>query len=219
MNRAQKSHETSGDIVFEAYLKRLRYELSSSNVICCQCNSLRLLECWNFWRNKIIDSWVVTPWLWISFLFLVCELESRRYPVPILIRVTVYTVGTDGGHANLQNTPFFLFHLPVFVCLLFITRDLPCLRVEFLLKIDSGYPKYPKDTGVTLFTLATRGNPLRYNTNRSAPPVSALAHSMTPGDLGRGPSHQSTCSNIETRIYFSNSLLFNPSKPQHLFDS
>ena len=34
------------------------------------------------------------------------------------------------------------------------------LRVEFLLKTDS---EYTKDTGVTLFTLATPGNPLRYN--------------------------------------------------------
>jgi len=48
------------------------------------------------------------------------------------------------------------------------------LRVEFLLKTDSGYPK---DTGVTLFTLATPGNPLRYVTHWSAPPVSALADS------------------------------------------
>ena len=52
-----------------------------------------------------------------------------------------------------------------------------CLRVEFLLKTDSGYPK---DTRVTLFTPATPGNPLRYNTHRSAPPVSALAHSRGP---------------------------------------
>jgi len=51
------------------------------------------------------------------------------------------------------------------------------LRVEFLLKTDSGYPK---DKGVTLFTLATPENPLRYNTHRSAPPVSALAHSRGP---------------------------------------
>ena len=35
------------------------------------------------------------------------------------------------------------------------------LRVEFLLKTDSGYPK---DTGVTLFSMATSGNPLRYDT-------------------------------------------------------
>ena len=48
------------------------------------------------------------------------------------------------------------------------------LRVEFLLKTDIGYPK---DSVVTLFTLATPGNPLRCNTHRSAPPVSALAHS------------------------------------------
>jgi len=40
-----------------------------------------------------------------------------------------------------------------------------CLIVEFLLKTDSGYSK---DTGVTLFTFATIGNPLRYNTHQSA---------------------------------------------------
>ena len=48
------------------------------------------------------------------------------------------------------------------------------LRVEFLFKTDGGYPK---NTGITTYTLATHGNPLRYNTHRSAPPVSALAHS------------------------------------------
>ena len=53
-----------------------------------------------------------------------------------------------------------------------------CLKVEFLLKTDSGYPK---DTRVTLFTLATPGNPFRFNTHRSAPPVSTLAHSRGPG--------------------------------------
>ena len=36
------------------------------------------------------------------------------------------------------------------------------LSVEFLLKTDSGYPK---DTGVTLFTLATPGNPLCCSTH------------------------------------------------------
>ena len=34
-----------------------------------------------------------------------------------------------------------------------------------------------KDTGVTLFTLTTHGNPLRYVTHWSAPPVSTLTHS------------------------------------------
>ena len=63
------------------------------------------------------------------------------------------------------------------------------LRVEFLLKTDSGYPK---DMGATLFTLATPGNPLRYNTHRSAPPVSALAHS-------RGPRRRSQSSVSRTR--------------------
>jgi len=44
------------------------------------------------------------------------------------------------------------------------------VRVDFLLITDSGYPK---DTGVTLFTLAKPGNPLRYNTHRSDPTVFA----------------------------------------------
>jgi len=58
------------------------------------------------------------------------------------------------------------------------------LRTEFLLKTDSGYPK---DTGVTLFTLTTPGNPLRYNTHPSAPPVSALAHSRGPRKRSQSP--------------------------------
>ena len=62
------------------------------------------------------------------------------------------------------------FSSPIAICV----SERICLRIEFLLKTDSGYPK---DTGVTLFTLATPGNPLRYNTHRSAEPVSALAHS------------------------------------------
>ena len=68
------------------------------------------------------------------------------------------------------------------------------LTVEFLLKTDSGYPK---DTGVTLFTLATPGNPLPlatpgnpipwqplgipFSTHQSAQLVSALANSRGPG--------------------------------------
>jgi len=46
------------------------------------------------------------------------------------------------------------------------------------LKTDSGYPK---DAGVTLFTLATPWNSLRHSTPRSALPVSTLAHSRGPG--------------------------------------
>jgi len=58
------------------------------------------------------------------------------------------------------------------------------LRVESLLKTGSGYPK---DTGITLFTLATSGNPFRYNTHRSVPPVSALAHSRGPRKRSQSP--------------------------------
>jgi len=65
-----------------------------------------------------------------------------------------------------------------------ILCNFEALRVEFLLKTDSGYPK---DTGITLFTLPTPGNPLRYNTHRSAPPVSALAHSRGPRKRSQSP--------------------------------
>jgi len=68
-----------------------------------------------------------------------------------------------------------------------------CLRVEFLLKTDSGYPK---DTGVN-----KPWQPLRIPF--TIIPICQLHQSPPspiPGDLGRGPSHQSTCSNIETHM-------------------
>ena len=65
-----------------------------------------------------------------------------------------------------------------------VSRYWSCLRVQFLLKTDSGYPK---DTGVTWFTMATPGNPLRYDTPRSALPVSALAHSRGPRKRSQSP--------------------------------
>jgi len=55
------------------------------------------------------------------------------------------------------------------------------LRVEFLLKTNSGYPK---DTGVTLFTLATPGNPLAHSRGprkRSQSSVDMLEHRDTYG--------------------------------------
>ena len=58
------------------------------------------------------------------------------------------------------------------------TDWMPCrtgLRVEFLLKTDSGYPR---DAEVTLFTLANPEHSLRFNTHWSAPPVSALARKI-----------------------------------------
>ena len=72
-------------------------------------------------------------------------------------------------------------------------QPLPSLRVEFLLKTDSGYPK---DTGVDK-PWQTLGIP------STITPIGQLHQSPPwpiPGDLGRGPSHQSTCSNIETRM-------------------
>jgi len=67
------------------------------------------------------------------------------------------------------------------------------MRVEFLLKTDSGYPK---DTGVN-----KPWQPLGIPS--AITPIGQLHQSPPspiPGDLGRGPSHQSTCSNIETRM-------------------
>ena len=69
-----------------------------------------------------------------------------------------------------------------------------CLRVDFLMKTDSGYPK---DAEVTLFTLATPGSSLRFNTHWSAPPVSALARAR--GSRKRSQSPVSRNSNIERR--------------------
>jgi len=62
-----------------------------------------------------------------------------------------------------------------------------------LLKTDSGYPK---DTGVN-----KPWQPLGIPS--AITPIGQLHQSPPspiPGDLGRGPSHQSTCSNIETRM-------------------
>jgi hypothetical protein len=66
-------------------------------------------------------------------------------------------------------------------------------REDFLLKTDSGYPK---ETGVN-----QPWQPLRIPSAitqigqlHQSPP------SPIPGDLGTGPSHQSKCSNIETRM-------------------
>jgi len=70
---------------------------------------------------------------------------------------------------------------------------LMCLRVEFLLKTDSGYPK---DTGVNK-PWQPLGIPFAIT---SIGQLHQFPPSPIPGDLGRGPSHQSTCSNIETRM-------------------
>jgi len=56
--------------------------------------------------------------------------------------------------------------------------------MQFLLKTDSGYPK---DTGVTLMTLTTTGNPLHYNIPPSIPPVSTTAHSRGPRKRSQSP--------------------------------
>ena len=54
------------------------------------------------------------------------------------------------------------------------------LRVEFLLKSDSGHPN---DAGVISFTMATPGSYLRFDTHWSASPVSALARSGEPEEV------------------------------------
>ena len=93
-------------------------------------------------------------------------------------------------HVGWSALTFANFNKPFVLVRGVVQFGLGCLRVElrvdFLLKTDSGYPK---DTGVTLFTvtLATPGNPLLYNTHWSAPPVSALAHSRGPRKRSQSP--------------------------------
>ena len=73
-------------------------------------------------------------------------------------------------------------------------------RVEFLLKTDR---RYPKDTGVN-----KPWQPLRIPF--AITPIGQLHQSPPsplPGDLGRGPSNKSTCSNIETRMDRINSVV------------
>jgi len=82
-------------------------------------------------------------------------------------------------------------HVSVYVCV--YVCEFVCFRVYFLLKTDSCYPN---NTGV----------------NKPWQPLgipSAITHigqlhqsppSPIAGGLGTGPSHQSTCSNIETRM-------------------
>jgi len=69
------------------------------------------------------------------------------------------------------------------------------LRVEFLLKTDSGYPR---DAEVTEFTLANPEHSLRFNTHWSAPPVSAIARSGGPRKMSQSPVSRN--SNIERRM-------------------
>ena len=67
------------------------------------------------------------------------------------------------------------------------------LRVQFLFKTHSWYPK---DTGLNK-PWQPLGIPFAIT------PIGQLHQSPPspiPGDLGRGPSHQSTCSNIEKRM-------------------
>jgi len=69
------------------------------------------------------------------------------------------------------------------------------LRVEFLLKTDSGYPR---DAEVTLFTLANPEHSLRFTTHWSSPPVSALARSGGPRKVSQSPVSRN--SNIQRRM-------------------
>ena len=88
-----------------------------------------------------------------------------------------------------------LLHSPLFFSSFLSFFLLPFLRVQFLLKTDSGYPR---DAESTLFTLATPEHSLRFNTYWSAPPVSALAHSGGPRKVSQSPVSRN--SNIERRM-------------------
>jgi len=69
------------------------------------------------------------------------------------------------------------------------------LRVKFSLKTDSGHSG---DAEVTLFTMANPGGSLRFNTDWSALPVSALARSGGPRKMSQSPVSRN--SNIEKRM-------------------
>jgi len=93
---SQKSHENGGDIFEKVW------------TVCVTCYTLQL----SFGMQKLSKKQNWQSGCYTKDDFYVCE--SRKYLVPILTRLS--TTGTDGGHANLQNTPFCLFHM--FVCLL-----------------------------------------------------------------------------------------------------
>ena len=72
----------------------------------------------------------------------------------------------------------------LYISVFWLGFSLLCLRVDFLLETARGYPK---DSGVTLFTLANAENPLRYNT------LGQLYQSPPwpiPGDRARGKRRQ-----------------------------
>ena len=100
------------------------------------------------------------------------------------------------GVSHLSDPPYHLLlqciYFSIFVQMLTFSD---CLRVEFLLKTDSGYPR---DAEVTLFTLANPEYSLRFNTHWSAPPVSALARSGGPRKMSQSPVSRN--SNVERRM-------------------
>ena len=70
------------------------------------------------------------------------------------------------------------------------------LRVEVLLKTDSGYPK--RCGRFFSFTMANPGSSLRFNTHWSASPVSALARFRGPRKMSQSPVSRN--SNIKRRM-------------------
>ena len=104
------------------------------------------------------------------------------------VEITVFQVG--GVECSMCPKIFFNQNLAMFQqsC----QKD---LRVEFLLKTDSGYPR---DAEVPLFALANPEYSLRFNTHWSAPPVSVLARSGGPRKISQSPVSRN--SNIERRM-------------------
>ena len=157
----------------------------------CVCQGLHInLKC------------VFTSW-WIStYVTLICIRDNFYESLYLCIFIQI----SFSSYQIVVRFVFFKFNFWIcsfasFVCYTVIsiatmTNEIAhlSLTVEFLLKTDSGYPK---DTGVTLFTLATPGNPLPlatpgnpipwqplgipFSTHQSAQPVSALANSRGPG--------------------------------------
>jgi len=100
------------------------------------------------------------------FLILVENFDLRRK--------VVFFILDFFAASQLLFVPFFAF---CFVKKVAVPQVNFSSRTEFLLKTVS---VYPKNTGVTLFTMATTGNSLHYNTPRSALSVSTLAYSSGP---------------------------------------
>ena len=140
-----------------------------------QCHT----ECNNHFNNhwNTTGTFFFSFWIHINSAFITAGTHTDGLFVCLL-------VGIKPGSPNFFLSFFLGFH-----------QARVCLRVEFLLKTDSGSPT---DAEVTLFTLANPGSSLWFNNHWSTPPVSALARSGEPRKMSQSPVSRN--SNIERRM-------------------